>query len=98
APCGKREGIVIGVSRDRPSLHAFGTVEHPNDPLVLRIEHWMALADSNGPITRIGWSCGDHGSDTEDELDLRTDANGIHVTRRSYECKDDGTHGKLLTT
>jgi hypothetical protein len=97
-PCGKREGIVIGVSRDRPRLHAFGTVEHPDDPLLLRIDHWIALADSSVPMTRIEWQCYDHGSDTEDEVELRTDGNGTHATTRSYACEKDGTRGRLLTT
>ncbi len=98
SPCGKRMGIVIGVSRDNDRLHAFGTARHPDKPLVLRVDHWGALAGARGPLRLIAWECGDHGSDTRDVLEALVDAGGIHVTGRNYLCNDDGTPGPLLTT
>lgn len=42
-PCGKREAVVVGVSRARPTLHAFTSVAHPERPLVLEATIWAAL-------------------------------------------------------
>jgi hypothetical protein len=96
APCGKRMGIVVGVSRQRPGLHAFGSASNPSKPLILRVDHWQALAGSAGPTTRVDWRCGDHGGDTQEELALRADRDGIHVTRRVYGCNADGSRGALM--
>jgi hypothetical protein len=96
APCGKRMGIVVGVSRGRPALHAFGSALNPAKPLVLRADHWDALAKSASPADRVDWACGDHGSDTQEELTLRADSAGVHVTRHFYQCNADCTRGSLL--
>jgi len=96
APCGKRMGIVVGISKDRPTLHVFGSALRPNEPLVLRADHWDAVARSVGPITRVDWLCGDHGTTSQEELQLQTDAKGIHVVRRFYRCSANGTRGPLI--
>ena len=96
APCGKRLAIVIGVTPQRTTLHAFGTAEHPSVPLLLRVEHWDTLAQSDGTATAVEWECGDHGSDERTVIELRTDAKGIHATRLEYACKDDGSRGALV--
>jgi hypothetical protein len=98
APCGKRLGVVLGLSRERPSLHAFGSARHPGKPLVLRVEHWEALSRSQGPIVGVDWTCGDHGSDTQDEVELRADGKEIHVTRRVYACSETWDRGALRST
>jgi len=89
-------GIVVGVSRDRPRLHAFVSAGHPERPLVLRVDHWDALARARGPIARVDWLCGDHGTSEEEELVLDVDATGIHVTRRFYGCTSDLKRGGLI--
>ena len=33
-PCGHDTSLVVGISRDTPRLHAFGTAESPDEPLV----------------------------------------------------------------
>jgi hypothetical protein len=98
APCGKRMGIVVGVSRPQPHLHAFGTARNPAKPLIMRVDHWQALAAATGPMTRVDWRCGDHGSETQEELVLRAGTDGIHVTRRFYGCNADGRRGALMRT
>jgi hypothetical protein len=50
-PCGKRVGVVIGLSTLRPRLHAFGSVLHPDQPLYLFKPQWDALLKSGGPQT-----------------------------------------------
>jgi hypothetical protein len=39
-PCGKKMNVVIGISGRNPRLHVFGTVEHPDKPLILQASHW----------------------------------------------------------
>ena len=67
--CGHRNGIVVGVSKRNPRLSAFGTVLHPNIPLRLEPREWEALKNSAAPTRITDTGCGDHGSDTELELD-----------------------------
>jgi hypothetical protein len=95
-PCGKEMGIVIGVSRRRPALHAFGTIENPDKPVLLLRSHWADLARAKGPIQRLLWACGDHGSDERTEVFMRADEHGIHASRRDYECREDGGRGPIL--
>jgi hypothetical protein len=85
-PCGKRMGIVLGVSRDRPTLHAFTSVAHPERPLFLRTDQWEALARARGPVDRIDWLCGDHAADDQYEVTLTAAAGRISVTQRIYAC------------
>src|SRR5208283_2183033 len=89
-PCGKRMSVAIGVSRQNPRLHVFSTVEHPDRPLVLRAGQWESLLEATAPIKVTDWKCGDHGSDAETELELSADENGIHATKWTYKCDQDG--------
>jgi len=98
APCGKRMGIVVGISRDRPVLHALASALHPEKALVLRVDHWDALAQSREPPARIDWRCGDHGTTEQEELALRIEPKGIHVTRLFYQCTADDKRGALIRT
>lgn len=98
APCGKRMGIVVGISRDRPVLHALASARHPEKALVLRVDHWDALAQSREPPARIDWRCGDHGTTEQEELALRIEPKGIHVTRLFYQCTADDKRGALIRT
>lgn len=65
SPYGHRYGVVVGVSRQMPRLHAFGTAAHPKEPLVMDERAWTALLHSQGPARVVVWACGDHASDTE---------------------------------
>jgi hypothetical protein len=85
-PCGKRAGIVIGVSKTNGRLHAFGSVKHPNKPLVLQLSEWEALLNSSGPTRVLDWACGDHGADVEVELELTATPRGIRVLEDQFEC------------
>ena len=96
APCGKEMGIVVGVSRRRPNLHAFGTIENSHKPLILLRGHWSDLARAKGPIHRLLWACGDHGSDARTDVFMRADEHGIHASERDYECREDGSRGPIL--
>ena len=95
-PCAKSMGVVVGVSRRMPRLHAFATVEHPEKPLVMNVLHWEALLRAKAPIRVIHTSCGDHGSLTITELEPHADSDGIHVTNRYYQCEMGGHRGQLI--
>jgi hypothetical protein len=94
-PCGKSLGIVLGVSKTDPRLHAFGTASNPGKPLYMQKENWEALRDASGPIEVLDWACGDHGSDTQTTLRLRWTPNGIDGSRRTSACDPDGRPGIL---
>jgi hypothetical protein len=77
--------IALGSSRNAPAIHVFGTAMHPEEPLVLRRNGWHVLSD-HGHGKYIDVPCGDRGADTETEIELKTDAAGIHVIERQYAC------------
>jgi len=95
-PCGMKMSVAVGISRSTPNLHVFSTVEHPEKRLILTASQWQALLEAKSPIKVGDWLCGDHGSDTETELELGADADGIHAKKREYECKDDGGRGQFI--
>jgi hypothetical protein len=86
-PCGKSTGVVIGVSRRNPRLHVFGSASNPSKPLYLQRREWEAVRNaSSGPVRVIDWPCGDHGAETEIELQLDWSADGVDGVRREYTC------------
>jgi hypothetical protein len=97
-PCGVNMSVAIGISRRNPHLHVFSTVDHPERPLVLQAWQWESLMRAQGPVKVLDRVCYDHGSQGETELELRADAEGIHATRIEYECTEDGSRGKLVST
>jgi hypothetical protein len=97
-PCGKRMGIVVGISRGRPTLHAFTSTAHPERPLVLRVDQWDALARSREPAAHVDWRCGDHGTSQQEELALEIVPKGIRVTRLFYRCTANDARGPLIRT
>ena len=67
-PCGKSNGIVIGLSKQNRRLHVFGTVSNPKKPLYLLKPQWQALHDAKGRVEVLDWACYDHGAETETRL------------------------------
>jgi hypothetical protein len=99
-PCGKRYGVVVGITRDNPRLHAFGTVRHPDVPLFMRVDEGEKLRTATGPVNTVDWNCGDHGSDERVEFEIRWSPKGIEGVRRTYAClagRPGGLRGKLLS-
>jgi hypothetical protein len=96
-PCGHTASVLIGISKANNKLHAFGTADHPSQPLVLDTHIWGDLLKSNGDLTSIELSCGDHGSETQQEIHLITDSSGIHAERLTYQCRDDFKRGNLIS-
>lgn len=99
-PCGHQSMIVVGVDSRSDRLHAFGTVKHPEQPLVLEApSHWKKVLQAKGEevgLVQIG--CGDHGSEQESELRIKTTAKGIEAIHMLYDCTGkDFNRGKLLS-
>jgi hypothetical protein len=85
-PCVHTYGIVVGVSRKNPRLHAFPTASHPGRPLEMDVKAWDALRNASGPIEVPVFTCGDHGSEKEVTVKLHWSVDGIDGTRREYTC------------
>ncbi len=96
-PCGKSQGIVVGVTPANPALHPVTTASHPDRPLVLFKHEWEALRDARtSPIEVLDWPCGDHGAETETRVLLRWGRKGIEGSRREYSCPAPGLPKKLI--
>lgn len=95
-PCGKSVGILVGISKGNPRLHAFGKASNPKSPLYLQKREWEALRDGTGPVEVVDWQCGDHASDKQTTLTLRWTATGVDGTRREFACTDDDKPGRLI--
>lgn len=94
-PCGHTGGVVIGVSKRNPRLHAFGTASKPDKPLHMGEHAWQVLRNASGPIDVLAWACGDHASDTQTTLRLRWTPAGIDGSRRTFSCTPDDKPGIL---
>ncbi len=90
-------GVVIGVTRDNPNLHAFNSLANPKLPLYLQDTQWAAVRLKKPKA--INWTCGDHGSEDEtEEIFHYPKAGGIEVAERTYSCEDGFSYrGKLLS-
>lgn len=97
-PCGHQASVLVGVSTANPSLHAFTSVAHPAQPLVLRPELWELLRRSGGEATGVEWPCGDHGAETRTEVRLWAGPAGIDGVRSEYECAADDARGRLVSS
>ena len=84
--CGKRMGVVIGVTPDKTKLHVLGTAAHPETPLVLAEPEWKALLQAHAPLRITDVPCGDHGSEVEIELELNASHEGIQMISRNFKC------------
>jgi len=84
-PCGHTPTIVVGISKDNPKLHAFGTKETPNEPVTLdnRADWEKLLKKPQADITTI--ACGDHGATDSTIMHVTADGN-FHVTTDTKHC------------
>jgi hypothetical protein len=96
-PCGKSAGVVIGVSKDKPVLHVFGTASNPGEPLIMQKFEWDALAKASGPVRLIDWHCFDHGAEETTMVELSWSASGIGGQRLTYSCTPDDKPGQLIS-
>jgi hypothetical protein len=85
-PCGKHYGVVLGITKDNPRVHPFGTIARPDVPLSMESDAWEILRTARAPVKIIDWLCEDHGSDEQVELELSWSPKGIEGVRRTYAC------------
>jgi hypothetical protein len=97
-PCGHSDNIVVGISRQRATLHALTSVAHPERPLILERHIWNEFLHSRGRITSVEWKCGDHAADQELVVRLVASDEGIDATRLVYDCTPEGKRGALKST
>jgi hypothetical protein len=96
-PCSHRQSIMVGISKNNPHLHAFGTIAHPDIPLTFqRSDIWLALLRSKGDTAVVEWPCWDHGSEEEDWIELHASPEGIQAFRLLYSCVEDTLTHKLI--
>jgi hypothetical protein len=98
APCGKRMAVLVGLTAGDSTLHAFTSVAHSEEPLVLEAGLWERLRQSAGRTVAVEWLCGDHGSETQTEVELRAGPEGIDGVRNEYQCSEAGARGRLLSS
>jgi len=97
-PCSHSDNIVVGISRNQPTLHAIKSVAHPERPLILERHIWNEFLRSRGRITSVEWRCGDHASEQELVVRLIASDKGIDATRLVYGCTAAGKRGALQST
>ena len=97
-PCGHNGAILVGISRNRPSIHAFSSIAHPERPLILDTHFWKELLPSQGRIESSQIRCGDHGAEEQTDVRLVVSARGIDATRLTYDCTPRGDRGSLRST
>lgn len=85
--------VAIGLSKQNPKLHVLGTAEHPDAPLRLSYSGWETLKRGSGKYVES--PCGNHGSEEQIEIALRTARDGIHGTTLTYACPRE--LGRLVT-
>lgn len=95
-PCGKQMSVVVGISKNNPRLHAFTSAINTKQPLILQAQQWESLPAAKGPVRTISWQCGDHGSEEEEEVELKAHNGKIHVIQATYACTET-ERGKLIS-
>jgi len=83
--CGHTPSIVVGISKSKPTLHAFASSDKPGEPLRLdRRADWDKVA-AKSPVTIVESACGDHGADTERSIELSADGE-LHAKDKTRKC------------
>lgn len=82
-PCGKSYGVVVGISKIRPKLHAFRS---RNAVIVVQKQTWLALKNSRQPVRVVEWPCDDHAAEEETEVEIGWSKTGIDGMVRQYSC------------
>lgn len=85
-PCGHVQAVVIGVDKLNPKLHAFGSAEKPNEPIVLdRPGDWEKVK-AKLPADLVESPCGDHSAEVETHIVVTADAKGLHASTTTKKC------------
>jgi hypothetical protein len=89
-PCFQDRAVVVGISRSKPRLHAFSTVERPRKPLTFFFSRHgfgeLAKAPHDTWVEASVFRCGSHGSTIEVVTEVRWDDDGLHRRQRTFGC------------
>jgi hypothetical protein len=96
-PCAKSAGVVIGVSKNNPSLHVLGTASDTGHPLVMKKFEWEALAKASATVHVTDWYCADHGAEETATIELFWSTAGIDGRKLVYSCTESGQPGQLIS-
>lgn len=86
-PCGHRTSVVVGIDKKNSKLHVFSSVESPKDSLALESPADWEKVRTKVPVTLTEWSCGDHGSEDEETMQLSVDWAGLHAVHHKKKCE-----------
>jgi hypothetical protein len=85
-PCGHTTSVVVGIDKNNPKLHIFSSVEQPKDWLTLESRSDWEKVRGQLPVTLVEVSCGDHGADQEEGVQISADAKGLHAEHKTKPC------------
>lgn len=89
-PCAKLQFAAVGLGGASGKLHALTSAAHPERPLILPLDAWRALAKGPGPSRIDTLACGDHASETREEVIVTAAAGRITAKTRSFSCPAPG--------
>lgn len=95
-PCSHRQSVLVGISPDKPMLHAFTTVKSQNKPLVLEPAAWERLRKTPHHVRYISRKCGDHAAGEQTEVVLSVEPQGIRAFEETFACTAGEKRGKRL--
>jgi len=84
-PCGHQPGVVVGISRSNPTLHAFASNDKPGAPLVLQHPEDWEKVRAKPAVDLVEIACGDHGADSATSLHVTADGD-LHATESTKKC------------
>jgi len=85
-PCGHTTSVVVGIDKNKPKLHIFSSFEESKDWLTLESRSDWEKVRGPLPVTLVEVSCGDHGAEDEESIQISADAKGLHTERRKKSC------------
>jgi len=91
--------VAIGITKNKPHLHALSSAAHPGEPLFLSKGAWDALKATGKPSNVVDWPCVFDlwgGSYADGASGTRVEANHgtIRAWDRNYACNAKGQLGK----
>lgn len=95
--CGHAAAILVGVSPTLTTLHAFGTEDHPDRPLVLREPADWETLRSRTVVESALDECGDHGSEQADIVRVVAQDGAPHASRTRYACTPDFRRAGMIS-
>jgi hypothetical protein len=96
---GRERWVALGVSRWDARVHAFGTAEHPTNPLRMVRSHWDGIIVSTDVDHHVSGDepCSESRTGIQTETAFRWDDAGLHATATHEACLPDGGVGAVVS-